>query len=268
MGPDNEFLSVLKGGESALEGGESAVSPVRHSFKASSLAKIAGADTERNRFGQRVGKNNGYETKIDESKIKVGTDEDGNRTMSVSIFDSPAMLEFTEKLRREGKLDGAVDWDKSLSRLTETLGQAGEGDAAQMHAEVAEVVSLEDDSEESEEERAEEEFQRLAEQIMQGKAQPIPFFSLPPAEPSSAAPKAETYATRVATTRVATAPAMHYGKAPLAATCANAICRCPIPEGAKFCPECGQKQVATSCPECDYRYVGAEKFCPECGHRR
>ncbi|MBQ7603012.1 MAG: SPFH domain-containing protein [Clostridia bacterium] len=44
--------------------------------------------------------------------------------------------------------------------------------------------------------------------------------------------------------------------------CAN--CGAKIKEGAKFCPECGQKQGKT-CPKCGTEVKEGAKFCPECG---
>ncbi|MBQ7603020.1 MAG: SPFH domain-containing protein, partial [Clostridia bacterium] len=44
--------------------------------------------------------------------------------------------------------------------------------------------------------------------------------------------------------------------------CAN--CGAKIKEGAKFCPECGQKQGKT-CPKCGTEVKENAKFCPECG---
>ena len=44
--------------------------------------------------------------------------------------------------------------------------------------------------------------------------------------------------------------------------CSN--CGAKIKEGAKFCPECGQKQGNT-CPKCGTTVKASAKFCPECG---
>ena len=42
-------------------------------------------------------------------------------------------------------------------------------------------------------------------------------------------------------------------------------CGAKIKKGAKFCPECGEKQGLT-CPNCKAIVGGKAKFCPECGH--
>ena len=43
-------------------------------------------------------------------------------------------------------------------------------------------------------------------------------------------------------------------------------CNANVPNGAKFCPECGTKLAVKSfCPECGAQLNGAPKFCPECG---
>ena len=41
-------------------------------------------------------------------------------------------------------------------------------------------------------------------------------------------------------------------------------CGAKIKSGAKFCPECGAKQVE-SCPKCGASITEKDKFCPECG---
>lgn len=47
-----------------------------------------------------------------------------------------------------------------------------------------------------------------------------------------------------------------------------AKCGAAIPEGAKFCPSCGEKQVSGSfCPECGAAVPAGAKFCPECGKK-
>lgn len=42
-------------------------------------------------------------------------------------------------------------------------------------------------------------------------------------------------------------------------------CHAEIPAGAKFCPECGQKQGPSTCPNCHKEVAPDAKFCPECG---
>ena len=43
-------------------------------------------------------------------------------------------------------------------------------------------------------------------------------------------------------------------------------CGAIVPQGAKFCPECGKKQEAARfCPECGNKCTDGVKFCPECG---
>ncbi len=46
------------------------------------------------------------------------------------------------------------------------------------------------------------------------------------------------------------------------AACVN--CKAEIPDGTKFCPECGSKQTI-SCPNCKAELKAGAKFCPECG---
>lgn len=47
-----------------------------------------------------------------------------------------------------------------------------------------------------------------------------------------------------------------------AATCTK--CGAKLKQGAKFCPECGEKQVM-ECPKCKAVISPKDKFCPECG---
>ena len=62
-----------------------------------------------------------------------------------------------------------------------------------------------------------------------------------------------------------------FGQAqPQAAAPAKACAKCgaAVPEGAKFCPSCGEKQVSGSfCPECGAAVPAGAKFCPECGKK-
>ena len=46
-------------------------------------------------------------------------------------------------------------------------------------------------------------------------------------------------------------------------------CGAQVKEGAKFCPECGNKmeQEVKKCPECGAKVVPNAKFCPECGKK-
>lgn len=47
-------------------------------------------------------------------------------------------------------------------------------------------------------------------------------------------------------------------------------CGAQIKKGAKFCPECGAKQVTAgmiSCPKCGAEIKATAKFCPECGEK-
>ena len=66
------------------------------------------------------------------------------------------------------------------------------------------------------------------------------------------------------------APASAQPAAPAAA--AGAVCTAcgaRIPAGAKFCPECGAKQNASSfCTECGKEIPAGTKFCPECGAKQ
>lgn len=41
-------------------------------------------------------------------------------------------------------------------------------------------------------------------------------------------------------------------------------CGATLKEGAKFCPECGEKQFL-ACPQCGAKLNASDKFCPECG---
>ncbi len=44
-------------------------------------------------------------------------------------------------------------------------------------------------------------------------------------------------------------------------------CGKDIPQGTKFCPECGAAQVVSmvECPNCHAKVPDSAKFCPECG---
>ena len=59
---------------------------------------------------------------------------------------------------------------------------------------------------------------------------------------------------------------------PKSAVTSCAKCGEPLPEGAKFCLNCGEKVAPTVpdgmviCPECGNTVVKG-KFCPECGHK-
>ena len=44
-------------------------------------------------------------------------------------------------------------------------------------------------------------------------------------------------------------------------------CGAAVPSGAKFCPECGKKMGASACPKCGAELSAGAKFCPECGER-
>ena len=44
-------------------------------------------------------------------------------------------------------------------------------------------------------------------------------------------------------------------------------CGAAVPAGAKFCPECGKKMGASSCAKCGAELAAGAKFCPECGER-
>ena len=66
------------------------------------------------------------------------------------------------------------------------------------------------------------------------------------------------------------APAPFGQAQPQAAAPANACAKCgtAVPEGAKFCPGCGEKQASGSfCPECGAAVPAGAKFCPECGKK-
>ncbi|MBR4987358.1 MAG: SPFH domain-containing protein [Methanocorpusculum sp.] len=54
--------------------------------------------------------------------------------------------------------------------------------------------------------------------------------------------------------------------APAGKACAK--CGTAVPDGAKFCPGCGEKQASGSfCPECGAAVPPGAKFCPECGKK-
>ena len=41
-------------------------------------------------------------------------------------------------------------------------------------------------------------------------------------------------------------------------------CGAQLPQGTKFCPQCGSK-IGNFCPECGGEIQVGAKFCPECG---
>ena len=43
-------------------------------------------------------------------------------------------------------------------------------------------------------------------------------------------------------------------------------CKADIPEGSKFCPECGAALLG-HCPSCGIAHPASAKFCAECGHK-
>ena len=66
------------------------------------------------------------------------------------------------------------------------------------------------------------------------------------------------------------APAPFGQAQPQAVSSAKPCAKCvaAVPEGAKFCPSCGEKQVSGSfCPECGAAVPAGAKFCPECGKK-
>ena len=66
------------------------------------------------------------------------------------------------------------------------------------------------------------------------------------------------------------APAPFGQAQPQAAVPARPCAKCgtAVPEGAKFCPGCGEKQASGSfCPECGAAVPAGAKFCPECGKK-
>ncbi|MBE6506359.1 MAG: SPFH domain-containing protein [Methanocorpusculum parvum] len=44
-------------------------------------------------------------------------------------------------------------------------------------------------------------------------------------------------------------------------------CGAAVPPGSKFCPECGKKMGAAACPKCGAELAPGTKFCPECGEK-
>jgi membrane protease subunit (stomatin/prohibitin family) len=57
------------------------------------------------------------------------------------------------------------------------------------------------------------------------------------------------------------------GAAPAGPPCPK--CNSPVPPGAKFCPECGNKMgpATMACPKCNAENPAASKFCSECGNK-
>ena len=65
------------------------------------------------------------------------------------------------------------------------------------------------------------------------------------------------------------APAAAAAPAPVQAGAVCVSCGAAIPAGAKFCPECGAKQNAsTFCTNCGQEIPAGTKFCPECGTKQ
>ncbi|HJJ82686.1 MAG TPA: zinc ribbon domain-containing protein, partial [Methanocorpusculum sp.] len=60
-----------------------------------------------------------------------------------------------------------------------------------------------------------------------------------------------------------------FGQAQTAAPAGKVCPKCgaAVPDGAKFCPECGKKMGASACPKCGAELSAGAKFCPECGER-
>lgn len=56
--------------------------------------------------------------------------------------------------------------------------------------------------------------------------------------------------------------------APQAATVACVSCAQPIPEGSRFCPQCGASQATSVCTDCGKPLAPGAKFCPECGAKQ
>lgn len=50
--------------------------------------------------------------------------------------------------------------------------------------------------------------------------------------------------------------------------CSDTACGAVLPNGARFCPQCGKAQLVNFCGSCGYQYQGAERFCPTCGSKR
>lgn len=55
---------------------------------------------------------------------------------------------------------------------------------------------------------------------------------------------------------------------PAAQTVPCVSCKAPIPQGSKFCPECGAGQLANACKDCGKPLTPGAKFCPECGAKQ
>ena len=56
-------------------------------------------------------------------------------------------------------------------------------------------------------------------------------------------------------------------KAKQSATKKCSECGEEMPEGSKFCPNCGAKQEAKFCAECGQKLESGAKFCPNCGKK-
>jgi membrane protease subunit (stomatin/prohibitin family) len=62
------------------------------------------------------------------------------------------------------------------------------------------------------------------------------------------------------------APAAAAGAAAVGGFCTN--CGQAVPEGAKFCPNCGTQQAAAGCSGCGQPIPEGAKFCPNCGTKQ
>ena len=65
------------------------------------------------------------------------------------------------------------------------------------------------------------------------------------------------------------AQSMNAAKQPQAATVPCVACGKQIPQGSKFCPECGASQTPQekTCAKCGAKLAAGDKFCPECGEK-
>jgi len=55
---------------------------------------------------------------------------------------------------------------------------------------------------------------------------------------------------------------------PAVKTAPCVACGSAIPQGSRFCPECGASQAPSACKDCGKQLAPGAKFCPECGAKQ